>query len=399
MRSLTERFGADLRQFGGWLMGIATAVFLVSGLATYIGLFAMAEFRHGTLSVQPPREPLGFIRAVDPHGAIVTHAETVEDLSRSMLDEPGMGVLLEAMERDERIFMTLPLDAFSQSHAMPVELRAPVLAIVGTGPPFLDAGPTDSHSVLWGSTRGEPDDMVHDSAVFGHPVRQIDDRPPGTEFVRGSGHAVSADQHAVVALTPSTARAWGIASPPGLAEIVASVTCYCSSAELSLVADQMTAAEAEAGTGRVFYSTDYAGLIGPVERSRALTEALIGGPVIVALLGLLGLVVVVLQVCWARRWEVYAVEVRSGAREMAIHVRTQLLVVIALTVPALLAVLLVNSAMDPDVAPPPLSSRALTAVGLTIIGAHLSAGASMVARVRRLCRDLATTAREGDSLA
>lgn len=113
MRSHARRFVADLRRVGGWVVTILITTLVVAILTTYTAVFSVAEGKTGTLSTRPPHEPLGFLRVIDPSESIDRGFQSIEDAEKSVLDEPGLRVLLDEILGDDRMFVVLPLGAFT----------------------------------------------------------------------------------------------------------------------------------------------------------------------------------------------------------------------------------------------------------------------------------------------
>lgn len=383
-----RRLLADLRQVGGWVISIALVAVVVSILAAYMATFGVAEARSGALTPAPPQQPLSFLRAIDPNESIMTTVESVEELDRSVLDGPGLKVLLDRMVQDDRMFIALPLNAFILDGRSGTTVDSRVTAVLGAAPPFLGEAPGGGVALLWGSlTDGsEGGTGVNDSSIHGHRVHRVSEQPIATEYVAGSGRRTFTSDAALVAFDVATGRDLGVSNPYHVSEVIRGFTCYCDVAELVDLADAMSEAESRAGTGRGFYPVGYEGVVGPVQRSRALAEMLNAGHAVGTLLSVWCLVVMVAQVFWARRSRVYLAERLCGSSEVAIQVRGQLLIALSLTLPALAGYELVNAALRPAGWPLPLPSdaRILAIAGAAVL--HTLAGAVTAVRIHRLCR-------------
>lgn len=299
MRSHARRFVTDLRRVGGWVFTILITTLVVAILTTYTAVFSVAEGGTGTLSTTPPHEPLGFLRVIDASESIVRGFQSIEDAEKSVLDEPGLQVLLDGMVDDDRMFIALPISAFIQHFRAGNALNGiEAYAVMGTAPPFLDEAPRDGTVQLWGSLDASPEAAawVSDRAIHGHPVRQMAEDRLTAEYVAGSGHRISTSDLPTVAFDVPTGRAPGVQAPPHVSEVVRGFSCYYDTSELVGLAEAMTEAEMQAGTGRVFYAVGYDGLIGPVERSRALSATLLTGHAFATLLSVWCLVLMVAQV-------------------------------------------------------------------------------------------------------
>lgn len=382
-----RRLRTDLRQIRRSLFAIAAVTFIAALVTTYMAVFSLAEARSGALSTRPPREPVSFLRAIDPQESIATRYESAEELTHSVLDEPGPAVLLDRMARDDRTFITLPLNAFVNRLGSDASVDASLRAVIGTAPPFLDRAPGDGAVLLWGSLSGQEDarGFVSDTALDGHPVEQVGVEPLAADFVNGAGRRVSSAVEALVAVDTLTAREVGV-STLGVAEIVNSFTCYCEAGDLVELAQAMSLAEREAGTGRAYYPVAHDELIGPAERSYALTGALITAQGVGTLLSAWCVAVMGAHVFWARRGPSYMVERLAGSSESALHARSQLVVALALTFPALAGLELVHLAMRSSTWPPPLTQREHVTAVAVILSLHVLAGALSWIRISRICR-------------
>lgn len=382
-----RRLRADLRQTWRSAVAVAAATFVAVLVTTYMAVFSLAEARSGGLSTQPPREPVSFLRAIDPQESIATSYESADELTRSVLDEPGPTVLLDRMARDDRTFVALPLNAFVDRLGSAASVDASLRAVIGTAPPFLDRAPRDGEVLLWGTLSGQHDapGVVSPTAIHGHPVELVDPEPLADDFVNGAGRRVTSTVDAVVAVDVPTARDMGVTTL-GVAEIVNSFTCYCEASDLVDLAEEMTLAEQEAGTGRAYYPVTHADLVGPAERSYALTGALITVQGVGTLLSIWCVAVMAVRVFWSRRGPSYLVERLAGSSERALHARSQLVLALALAFPALAALELVNLAMRASTSPPPLTTGEHLAAVTLILSLHVLAGALVWARIRRICR-------------
>lgn len=379
-----SRFVKDLRAVKGWVLLVGASSLVVSLLATYMAVFAAAEAGSGALSTRAPRDSLGFLRAIDPEESLVTVVDSPGDLGASVLDRPAMTVLLDHMARDNRMFLTLPADAFLQGGRGGIDVDSEVLAVMGAAPPFLTQVPRGGDVLVWGDV-GDGSDPRR--ALRGHPLDRVASRPPSVDFVAGDGRrSTPSGRPAMVALDVDTGRDMGIRNPYDVSEVLRGFTCYCHAAELVDLATAMSEAELEAGTHRGYYAVTYDELLGPVERSRALTEMLNAGHAMVTFLGVWCLAVMATLVIWSRRSHTYLVERMAGSDEGSLHVRAQLLVALTLSLPAWLGYELVNAALATSAWPPPLPQRARLLALVLIAGLHALAGGAVAARIHRLCR-------------
>lgn len=382
-----RRLHADLRQTRRWVVVIGVATFVTALVTTYMAVFSLAEVRSGALSPHPPDQSVSFLRAIDPRESITTRYETADELRHSALDEAGPAALLDRMARDDRAFITLPLDAFVNRLGSDASVAPSLRAVIGTAPPFLDQAPKNGAVLLWGrlSDQQESQGLVSDTSLRGHPVKQVSVQPPAVEFVNGAGRRASASDAALVAIDVATARELGV-STLRAAEIVHSFTCYCEPADLVDLAETMSRAEREAGTGRAYYAVGYDELVGAADRSYALTGILMTAQGAGTLLSTWCLAVMAAQVFWARRGSAYMVERLAGSRAAALHARSQLVIALALTLPAFAGLELVNAAMRSSTWPPPLTLQAHLIAVVVIVSLHVLVGALTWIRIRRLFR-------------
>lgn len=378
----------DVRHVGGWALIMFVAVLVMSTITTYMLAFSVAEGRRGSLTTRAPREPVSFLRVIDPQDSIVRVIESREELEASVLDEPGLRVLTDRMHDDDRMFMVLPLNALISELGTDRQVDTNPQAIIGAAPWFLPREPAQDTMMLWGSLQGgaTPVPGVSDRSVVGHPVRQVSSRRLSATYVSGDGYVRHAADAPTVAMDVAVARDLGVTPPPGVPEVVSSFTCYCDVADLDVLAGRMSRAEAHAGTGRTYYAVDRAGLIGPVQWSWALSEALTAGQAVVTLLSIGWLTVVLAQLYWSRRAPTYLVERLSGSSELAIQMRAQVLLAASLTVPAIAGYEVVNVLLAGSMAPPALPPGTRAAAYGVIVMLHAAAGLPTVFRTRRLCR-------------
>lgn len=387
MWSHARRLLADVRQVGGWVITLFVAVLVVSTLAAYMLVFAVADGRSGVLATGSPQDPVSLLRVIDPNDSIVTVVETVEELDESVLDEPGLRILTDQMRRDDRMFMVMSLNAFTSDAGEERQVDTNPQAIVGASPPFLPDAPPPGAMMLWGSLVGStPVPDVSDRSIVGHPVLQVSTERLAATYMAGSGLFEDTRDAPTVAFDVATARALGVTSPPGVADVVRSFTCYCDVTDLAKVAEEMSDAELRAGTGRVFYAIDHAGAIGPVQRSRALSETLGAGHAIATLLSIGWLTAMLARLFWSRRAPTYLVERLCGSSETAIQIRAQVLLAASLALPAVAGYELVNALVTGAASPPPLPPETRIAA-LAVIGLlYSAAGLPTISRIHRLCK-------------
>ncbi len=379
MWSHAERFLIDLRQARSWVTGIAVVAFATSAIATYMTWFFVATARQGALSAVAPRDPLGFIRVIDPQASV--EAGGAEG---SALDQPGMRVLRDRLAADPRLFVSVPLQALTTDRARFPETVQDGVAVIGIRPPFLpDSIEMSTGAMLWGSIAGQIPE-VDDAHLADVPIRQVSAHRLRATFVSGGGRLTHTEDAALVVLDPGTAHHLGIHFPYTVADIAENVTCYCSPADLTSLTVEMTTAERRAGTGRSYWATGYAGVMGPAERSWAAAQLLETGIPLAILLAAAALAIAASRVMWARRVGAYRVEWLCGAEEVGLQIRQQLLLALSLTVPAVLGFVSLDALLrlTDAVIPWPLAGGPLLVVGALLGQAAI--GAVAARRVRRL---------------
>lgn len=378
----------DLRHVRGWVLTMFFAALVVSTVATYMLVFAVADGRNGILTTRPPRQPASFLRVIDPRDSIVRVIESERELEASILDAPGLRILTDRMHDDDRMFMVLPLNALIYDFRTNRQVDTDPQAIVGAAPRFLPQAPARGTMTLWGSLEdgAAPVPGVNDHSVAGYPVQQVSSRRLSATYVSGGGLVRNTADTPTVAMDVTTARDLGVTSPPGVPELLSSFTCYCDVVDLDAVAEEMSQAESRAGTGRTYYAVDRAGLVGPVQRSQALSGALGAGQAITTLLSIGWLAIVLARLYWSRRAPTYLVERLCGSGELALQMRAQVLLAASLTVPAIAGYEVVDALLSGSTAPPPLPPGTRVAAFAVIGMLHAAAGLPTVFRVHRLCR-------------
>lgn len=384
MRYHAKRFRADLRGIRLWMTAVALATFVISAVATYTAAFGLTEWSSGTLSTQPPHEPLGFIRVVDPATDIVQDLDTYGD-QVDYLDTPGMAVLLERMEADDRLLLAMPLAAVTHDLRIFSQSAASGQVVVGAGPV---AVPDDvAHEVqapLWGPV---PDVVAAADGRLGPvPVRQVSSSPANGTYVDGNGRRHRTNSDSLLVLTTDQIRALGVYFPYSVIDLTRSLTCYCDMADTAELAAEMTAAERRSGTDRVFYAVAYDGLVGPSERSGAVTEALLTIFPAATALSVFAFAGIATLLLWRRREPDYGVERHCGAGETALQARQQIIVLIAVTLPAVAGFIVVDLLIQPTEPPPPWSPFGGPVAPLLALALHVAVGAGAAVNVHRICR-------------
>jgi len=379
-----KRFYADMRGVRLWLLTVVVSTFAISGVTTYMVSFGLDGLYRGTLSPAPPREPLSFLRALDPDSDILADVESIDDL-QDQLKTPGMALLLKQMTTDDRLFMVMPLSVVTSDPRIFPEPTPTGEVVVGTRPPFLrDAPEVSNRGLLWGELPAVPG--IDDRSVGPLEVRRLDQEPPPRSYVAGNGFRSETGREALLSLTPEQAVGLGSYLPYSPAELMQYVTCYCDVDELAALAADMSEAELEAGSNRVFYAIGYDGLIGPSERSLSVTATLLA--VFPAATGLSVVVFAAMAtlLLWRRREPDYAVERLCGAGEVALQIRQQVLVLLAITAPAVAAFCVVDVLIQGSEPPPPWPPLGGPLAPLLALALHALVGVGVARRVHVLCR-------------
>lgn len=363
---------------------VAVATFAISGLTTYMAAFGLDGLARGTLSPDAPREPLSFLRAVDPDADIVTNVESINDL-QDELDTPGMSVLLERMTREERLFMVMPLGAVTSD---PRVFPQPALSgevVVASDPPFLSDSPVAAdRASLWGHVTPLPG--IDDRSVGPVAVRRVDEEPPERGYIAGNGYRSQTGRQELLLLSPRQADELGVYLSYSAADLMEYVTCYCTVDDLAPLAADMTEEEQRSRSGRIFYAISYEGLIGPSERSLAVTAVLLAVFPAATGLSVVVFAATATLLLWRRRERDYAVERHCGAGEVGLQFRQQIITALAITAPALVAFLLVDAFIQNSQPPPPWPPSGGPVIPLLAVILQAAVGAGIAFRVHLLCR-------------
>ena len=378
-----RRLWADVKGIRGWLLAVATATFLASLITTLAVAEGRQGFQDGTLSPDPPRSPLSFVRVVDPSESIQQDLDTFAD--STVLDTPGVSLLLDRVSQDRNSFMTLPLGAFTSDLTVFSEMAHRGRVVVGTLP-SLHRGPSISgRSELWGSL---PDGLrsVSDSRLGPVPLDRASTSNVDVQYVAGNGRRVSTADQPLVVMDVAAARSLGVYAPYRVSDVVGSFTCYCSTARLDGLADRMTTAERRAGSPRVFYAVGYPGLVGPVERSATASGVETAVVFTGVLVALGGFVVMAAHLFWVRRRHDYGVEWRFGASRLALLARQQVVTLVGITVPVGLGYLVIEKSLRTSLVPPPLTSSADANVLAMLVGVQAVLGLQTLGSMNRELR-------------
>lgn len=374
-----------------------TAVFVAMSVASFLALMTLEggleNAKMGYLSASQPIKPVSFLRALDPDDKITRNQGS--KFGESILDQPGMSILVSALREDDRLMIAIDSETLSGNMEFFPELLKDVLVVVGEAPYFLPEAvkARDDSWVLGDLSAGE---KVRSDVHFG-PVQleEIDATVPDIHFVAGNGAVYNtADYSAVVRLTVDDMEKVGIVNNTA-ADFSKAVTCRCEPLELKELAQEMNSAEIEADTSRRFYAVRYSDLVTPADRSFTAQNVLLIFVSGAALLSALGAVSWALARLWRMKARGFAVERVLGASEIFLQLRQQMLtfmtlagpILAAFVLPELLMIILTGENFWEN---PRLGEM----VPLVALGAQCAVGFSQVLRVRRLCQDptAATTA-------
>lgn len=383
-----RRLRVDVRGIRRWLVAVALVTFAISVGTTYFAAFSVRYIQEGTLAPSPPREPLAFLRVVDP-------GETIDQIAKgngattdtaSIFDTPGMAALLKQMKRSDDLFLTLPLGAFTSDRREFSAMANEGRVLVTSGHKILAGAAVDVDTPLvWGSM-ADAASGVTNTKLGPVAVRQVSGAALSIELVGGDGRNIDTGDQSLVRLSVDDARELGIYFPYTVADVVQSVSCYCYPSELVPLATRMTQAERDAGSNRVFYAIGYGGLIGPAERSAAAVEVLSTGFALGALAGICCFGAMAGALFWRHRRYAYSVERLHGASELALQARQQIVVLGAVTVPGVLGFLLVDAALRGGAPTPPWSSRGGILLPIIALTMQAGVGARTAIMVHRLGR-------------
>lgn len=334
MFHVRRALGSVLRN-GGYVVTYALITLIVATLTTvYIGYFA-AAVAQGVVSTLPSTEPASFLRVIDPSDSPEV---VVKPRDATVLEDPGMRVLLTRMQIDDRIRLHLPLNVFTSNTQFFPSLPDVGVAtvVVGAQRPV---NSTESNT-LRGDLAGVGLPSISNEHLGPVAVRQLSDRPPNLGYLGGDGRYTRTDGEAVVWLTVMSARTLGVSRQFSAGDIVAGLTCRCSSAQLTRVARAMNEAEREGASSRRFYAVDRGSLIGPAQRQRAAATGMTALFSLASFALMLAFIVGGCRHFWLRERADVGVEQRSGASSSALQIRAQVKPLLAFTLPASVGALL-----------------------------------------------------------
>lgn len=383
-----RRAMADLRPFRPWvpvLMVTGFTMAFVSAVAAG-GLTDLASA--GGLGPSRP-EALSYLRVLDADEAPTTTVESVEELKASTLDEPGLAVLMDEMDRDDRLFIVLYLQSLTNSYVYGGTVESGV-AVIGSAPSWLPADGASADAVLlWGEM--PPGAPSVDDAHFGElPVQRMGAANPRASWAGVHRIAYRPGSDAVVLFRPDLARRAGVdLTTTRVADVLSGLTCECEVGELEPVAAAMTQAERAAGTRRLYYAVAEEDSLGPFVRS---TEAVLGLTAVALAaiaVGVLLFAHVAAVAFWDRSRRHYRIEHRAGARLASLATRQQATLLLVVTGPVLTGVWLQDVLLGQGASSPtPWHGRLW--LGALIVGVVVQTmvGLRPFLGLRRECRPL-----------
>lgn len=269
------------------------------------------------------RSPV-YLRVLDPSRSLVTEIETPAQLNATALDHPAVQVLLAEMRQDAAMYLTFPMAemAAAQTHADGVLL-------VGSQPlPELPAS-VAGELVLIGDSAQNP--------ILGMPIRYLSHPKP--EYVLdGSGFHHDIGSVPLGILSVDDLLRIGIHVELSVGQFVSSFTCLdCPVTKVEELAARMTTADRQAGGAAIYYAVAAEDLENPAstyyEASSFVRDIQLGvacsAAVLIAAIGATQL--------WSRRRGSYRIDLISGSPRWHIHVRTQALLALAVSLPTIAA--------------------------------------------------------------
>lgn len=377
-----NRLRADIRGLRSWIVLLALATLVTAVLCSLMAALAQESAREGTLSTHPPAKSLAFIRTVDPHEGVAQNVNAFSDTA--VLDEPAVELLLDYVSTHDDSFIELPLNALTSN--IDVFPRAAFSGRVIIGRPLsLNRGwRLDGASGLYGSLTKQPVGVTstHIGTVG---IRQRTVANLSFRFVDGNGYVTSTKDQPLVTLSRDDAEALGVFAPYHVSDVTQGFTCYCSASSLNDLAQSMTRADDATRTGRSFYVTGYAGLIGPSERSSSAL-ALLNTTFAAGVISGLGVFTfMAAHLLWVRCRANYIVEWYAGASKGALFVRQTAIAVTTFSAPLAIGFWGVQLVLRGSSDPPALPASALYAALLAEVAFQ---GALALQTWNLACRDL-----------
>lgn len=379
-----KRLVADLRGVRAWLITVGGATVAIAWVTTYMASFGLEGLSAGTLSPKEPYAPLSFIRVVDPRADIVQDLTSL-DAQEDQLKTAGMARLIERMRTDDRLFLVLPLDAVTSKLGSFEQLPTSGRVVIGLKPPFVPIN--DDRTVaapLWGPV---PDVLDPGDGRLGPVrVRQVSESPLTGSYVAGTGYRGTTGREALLLLTPDQADAVGVFFPYSVVRLASSLTCYCQVSDLESLVREMTQAEQRAGTGRTYYAVTYSALIGPAERSGAVTAALLTVFPAATALSVCAFAGMAAWIFWRRCRYNYEVERRCGAGEAGLQARQQIILFLGITLPAVAGFILADMILQSTDPPPPWAPFGGLVAPFLALTLHATITGATAVGIHRLCR-------------
>lgn len=327
-----RRLVADLRGFRLW----AVVLVLMGFLAAFVSAMATGDLDSLTGGEAPGPSQHGdvsYLRVLDPDESPTQTFESIDQLTQSTLDEPGLVVLMNAMGADDRMFIVLYLQAFTDHHIYGGSVESGI-GVIGARPAWLPVDVSPERQVLlWGEmpagAPGVDDTRFGELPVLRMSEGNISAHWPGT---RNLAYAPGAD--AIVLFHPELARRAGIGvASTRLTDVLGGFTCACSVNELTPVAAEMTSAERAAGTRRVYYAIDHDDSVGPTVHSRRAGLGLSAVALCGIAVGFLVFEHAGAVEFFRRRRRDYGIEHRAGAPAWSLQLRQQVTFFAVVTAP------------------------------------------------------------------
>jgi hypothetical protein len=378
-----RRLAADVRGIRRWVLAVALATAFIAVGATYLAAFSVPFARDGTLAIAPPDGPIAFIRGVDPEESIDIDGS---DGLPSVLEQPGLRVLLSEISRSSRMYLLLGADLlttnggeFAQSASHGRVVVAGDSRVLGERMAGLRL-PT-----AWGSMRDGPAGVT-DSQFGPLNVTRVSSTPLDAVIFTGGGRRTHTGDDSLLLMTPKDAARLGAYPPASVTQVVDGFVCYCAPDDLVDLTARMTDAEHAAGLDRIYYPVGYAGLIGPTERAQGAVEVLGTAFAIVSFATVCCFGLASGEMFWRRCRKHYGIERLHGASEFALQLRQQTVVAAAVTGPAMIGFLVVDVTLRMAAPEPPWTPHGgLWLIGLAI-AIQLGVSGPTVVGVHRLSR-------------
>lgn len=382
----------DLRAVWVWVLviGVATVATVVGFV--YMTVDTVSEVTSVVGFGRPGPDEVSFLRVADPSAGIEQFFGTMSQARASVMDQPGLQVLMSQMQSDGTLYMSGFLGNLLSDRMRNAEFQGLPAVFVGIAPP-LPSSPAGSWEVedralLWGelgAVEGAGPELTSTN-LYGIALHQVSDSSPGVTFVDGDGRTRSTGIRPVVAMSPQ--HATQLAGSGRVSEVVGSVTCRCDVAHLTAIATRMTDASRAAGHDRTYFAVGLESVVGPVERARAVWGGLATAHtlgVVAAIALLLGVLSHLLVSRRAGRW---VTQHLAGCAARRIHVRTQTIMALPFLLPALGGLVVVQRAVAMTPVPGPMPPRLVVAVVLGILLLHAVPSWKIAVRVQQVLRDV-----------